>query len=214
VEDSSDEKDGDAEVDAEVGAEVGAEEVGAEEVDAEEVFIYEPAKPGRPTKEHVAAVRQCRGEMLTLIKSLAEEHGISPARVLDEITSAFSGASSRVRNPWNIYCKMATHPDWSTREVQRIAPHFDPATHDMPTLLPEHLSTMYQRFIEAHPDQGHLKILQDFEQLHVLGAETTIALRQRRVTSAAKKIQHVVRYQRPFPGYVANLIVDGRAPGY
>ncbi|KAJ7840014.1 hypothetical protein B0H13DRAFT_2366428 [Mycena leptocephala] len=81
VEDPSDEKDGDAEVNAEVGAEVGAEvdaEVGVEEVDAE----AEPAKPGWPTKEHVAAVRKCRREMLTLIKSLAEEYGISPARVL------------------------------------------------------------------------------------------------------------------------------------
>jgi hypothetical protein len=176
------------EVDVEVAAEVDAKGLG--------VFKYQPAKAGRPTKEHVAAARECRGQVLMLIKTLAEEHGISPARVLDEVTSAFSGASPRVKNPWNIYCKMATHPDWSTREVQRIIPHFDPASHEFPTLHSEHLSLMYQGFIAEHAvDDGYLKILDDFEALHILGSETTVSQRQRRVISAAKKIQHVVRYQ-------------------
>ncbi|KAJ7828413.1 hypothetical protein B0H13DRAFT_2373236 [Mycena leptocephala] len=152
-----------AEVDAEVAAEVDAEGLG--------VFQYQPAKAGRPTKEHVAAARECRRQVLMLIKTLAEEHGISPARVLDE---------------------MAMHPDWSTREVQRIIPHFDPASHEFPTLHSEHLSLMYQGFIAEHAvDNGYLKILDNFEALISSGRNNGFQ-RQRRVISAAKKIQHVV----------------------
>jgi hypothetical protein len=115
--------------------------------------------------------------------------------VLDEVTSAFSGASSRVKNPWNIYCKMATHPHWSKTEIRCLIPHFDPDHHEMPTLKAEHLSFMYQGFQEEHAaDDAYLKILDDFEALHILGSETTIAQRQRRVMSAAKKIEHLVRY--------------------
>ncbi|KAJ7248565.1 hypothetical protein B0H12DRAFT_1123295 [Mycena haematopus] len=156
-------------------------------------FTYQPAKSGRPTNEHAAAARKCRGQVLNLIKTLAEEHGISPARVLDEVTSAFSGASSRARNPWNIYSKMATHPDWAGTEVRRIMPEFDPARHELPTLHAEHLSFMYKAFQKEHADDDrYLKILHEFETVHLLGSETTVAQRQRRVMNAAKKMERLM----------------------
>jgi hypothetical protein len=175
---------------------VGAEVVGAEVAEAAEAdipFTYQPAKPGRPTKEHVAALGLCRTQVLNLIKELADEHKVSPARVLDEVTSAFSGASSRVRNPWNLYSKMATHPDWCETEVRRLIPTFNRTIHEMPTLRSEHLSFMYQQFVQEHAEgDAYLKILQDFETTEVLESETTIAQRQRRVVKAAKKIEHLV----------------------
>jgi hypothetical protein len=193
------EVDQDAEV-AEVNQDAEAEEVEVdEEADAEVEFIYEPAKSGRPTKEHVAAVRECWRQVLNLIRELAEEHTISPARMLDEVTSVFSGASSRIRNPWNLYCKMATHPDWSTAEIQRLNPDFDPASHELPALSSKHLSAMYQGFQQEYAaNNEYLKILEDFHSLHSLTAETKLYQRQRRVTSAANKIEQMVRYRPPF----------------
>ncbi|KAJ7923349.1 hypothetical protein B0H13DRAFT_1864975 [Mycena leptocephala] len=187
------EVDQDAEV-AEVNQDAEAEEEEVdEEADAEVEFIYEPAKSGRPTKEHVAAVRECRRQVLNLIRELAEEHTISPARMLDEVTSVFSGASSRIRNPWNLYCKMATHPDWSTAEIQRLNPDFDPASHELPALSSKHLSAMYQGFQQEYAaNNEYLKILEDFHSLHSLTAETKLYQRQRRVTSAANKIEQML----------------------
>ncbi|KAJ6542923.1 hypothetical protein B0H19DRAFT_1268120 [Mycena capillaripes] len=65
------------------GEDAGAEGAeGAEGFDAEG-FSYEPAKPGRPTKEQTAALHTCRRRILALLRDLGLEYNVSTARLLD-----------------------------------------------------------------------------------------------------------------------------------
>ncbi|KAJ7251181.1 hypothetical protein B0H12DRAFT_1071979 [Mycena haematopus] len=174
--------DGDAEGDAEGSAD-----------GVDDVPIYEPAKPGRPTKEQTAALHKCRGRVLALLKTLRDEYKISPARVLDEVTKVYKGTASRSKNPWNIYCQMAKHPDYCEAEIQRILPTFECDAHEMPTLSQDHISQMYQAFQAAYvEDDEYLKVLQDFESVHMWEGEPTVAQRQRKVTRSAKRIERVM----------------------
>ncbi|KAJ6578350.1 hypothetical protein B0H19DRAFT_1253595 [Mycena capillaripes] len=171
------------------GAESAESAEGAEGFNGEG-FLYEPAKPGRPTKEQTAALHTCRRRILALLRDLGLEYNVSAACLLDEVSKAFKGTMLRVKNPWNIYCWMARHPDWCGSEVRRILPDFDANCHQMPTLSPDHLSQMCQGFQEEYGEHDeYLRLLKDYEEVHMLEAEPTIVQRQQRVSRAVKEMK-------------------------
>ncbi|KAJ7818437.1 hypothetical protein B0H14DRAFT_2601312 [Mycena olivaceomarginata] len=122
---------------------------------------------GRPTKQYVAALRECKDAVLTALKESAATWDISPARVLDEVNAAFSNGLA---------------------EIHRFIPELDPEIHELPTLLPTHISTMIMQ-----RDNGWIKILQEFEVVHLLEDRGSIAHRQRRVMAQGNKIEKILQ---------------------